>query len=165
MSTPIDQARRRAELAKIHLAKKELGWSDDVYRDVIRRISDGRTESSGKLNARERGRVLDYMKDQGFGGKPKASPDEAFDRVKRELVVRPDQKPQEALIEALWEELQRQGAFEINGQASLAVFLRRMAKVAHPRWLDNKQSNEIVEALKAWLRRITSAKAVLRGRQ
>lgn len=160
MSTPIDKARRNAELAKIHLGRKELGWSEDVYRDVIRRFSDGRTESSGDLFARERGMVLDYMRDQGFGKTPKRNPaDEIFARVKRELVVRPGQKPQEALIEALWQALIDQGAFRFGAEARLDTFLRKQAKVAHPRFLTNEQANKVIEALKSWLRREAAKKS------
>ena len=39
----------KADLAKIHIAKKELGLSDDVYRDILRSRFGKTKDSAAKL--------------------------------------------------------------------------------------------------------------------
>ena len=73
-----------AELAKIHIAKKELGLGDDTYRALLRRIIDlnpkhltalGKTKavegviSAKYLTALGRAAVLAHLKASGFTGK------------------------------------------------------------------------------------------------
>ena len=66
---------RKAALAQIHIAKKQLGLDDDIYRDLLESwTSSG--EKSGKrsaadLNAKECGIVLDQLRKLGFKGKPR----------------------------------------------------------------------------------------------
>lgn len=58
---------RQAELARIHIAKKKLGMSDDDYRTMLYQQTG--KESAGKLTARERYIVLDHMKSLQEGPK------------------------------------------------------------------------------------------------
>ncbi len=51
--------RRRNDLAKIHLLKKDLGLDDDSYRDMLEKLTGKR--SAGKLTGPERNKVLIYM--------------------------------------------------------------------------------------------------------
>ena len=68
--------RRRAELARIHLQAQQLGLDEDTYRALLRRLT--RKESAAELTADERGKVLDFMRQQlglprdrrPFPGKP-----------------------------------------------------------------------------------------------
>lgn len=61
---------RNSELAKIHVAKKQLGMSDDDYRAMLQ--SKGGASSAADLDHAGRQRVLAYLTTLGF--KPKASP-------------------------------------------------------------------------------------------
>lgn len=63
---------RQAELAKIHLARRDLGLDDPTYRAQISRISDGRTDSAGALTDTERRRLLDEYRAAGWRGRPPA---------------------------------------------------------------------------------------------
>ena len=73
-----------AELAKIHIAKKELGLEDDTYRALLRRVIDlnpahltalGKTKAfEGVISAKYltvlgRAAVLEHLKASGFTGK------------------------------------------------------------------------------------------------
>ncbi len=58
---------RRADLAKIHMAKKELGLDDDAYRDLLR--AETGKSSSADLTGNERARVLLALVHAGW--KPK----------------------------------------------------------------------------------------------
>lgn len=60
---------RNTDLAKIHVAKKQLGMSDEDYRAML--WTQGRVTSSGDLDHAGRQRVLDHLKACGF--KPAAS--------------------------------------------------------------------------------------------
>lgn len=52
-------ARRRVELARIHLSRQQLGFDEELYRDVLDRLTGKR--SAAELDAAERARVLDYL--------------------------------------------------------------------------------------------------------
>lgn len=74
MSLP-DPSRKR-DLAQIHIAVGQLNMADDVYRALIRKVSDGQTESSGELNAAQRQAVLKHLRSCGYKPAPprKAAP-------------------------------------------------------------------------------------------
>ena len=55
---------RRRELAKIHLAAKQLGMERDAYEQMLWTIA--RVKSAGDLDAAGRARVLDHLKACGF---------------------------------------------------------------------------------------------------
>jgi phage gp16-like protein len=67
---------RSADLAKIHIAKKQLGLDDDTYREMLKGIT-GKT-SAGDLSACERADVLNHLKMTGFLEKRKGRPDSAM---------------------------------------------------------------------------------------
>lgn len=58
------------ELAKIHIARKELGLTEEEYRDIMRVNFKGK-ESSKDLSLFERNQMLTIM--QGKGWKPKST--------------------------------------------------------------------------------------------
>lgn len=68
--TKLTNPQRRATIAKIHIAKKELGFDDDTYRDVLWRVTGKR--SCSKMNTLELDAVLKDMEANGF--KPKIAP-------------------------------------------------------------------------------------------
>ncbi|QBH95484.1 regulatory protein GemA [Limnobaculum zhutongyuii] len=48
----------------IHIGKNALQWSDDVYRDVLYRITG--CTSAKQCKPEQQQKILDYMKEQGF---------------------------------------------------------------------------------------------------
>jgi len=60
--------RRRSELAKIHIAEKQLFRSKDEYRDMLESVAGVR--SAADLDAAGRGKVLDHLADCGAVFKP-----------------------------------------------------------------------------------------------
>lgn len=60
---------RNTDLAKIHVAKKQLGMTEDDYRAML--WTQGRVKTSSDLDHAGRQRVLDHLKACGF--KPVAS--------------------------------------------------------------------------------------------
>jgi len=55
---------RNSELAKIHVAKKQLGMTDEDYRSML--WTQARVTSSSALDHAGRQRVLDHLKACGF---------------------------------------------------------------------------------------------------
>lgn len=55
---------RQKMLAKIHLAKKELGLDDDVYRDLLESVTGLR--SCSKMNKTQLENVITELKIKGF---------------------------------------------------------------------------------------------------
>lgn len=60
---------RNADLAKIHVAKKQLGLTDEEYRAILH--SQASVTSASALDDAGRRKVLAYLQQRGF--KPKAS--------------------------------------------------------------------------------------------
>lgn len=61
---PAGTAERNADLARIHIAKKQLAMEDDTYRDML--FSIGRVRSAGELDFAGRKRVLEHLVSRGF---------------------------------------------------------------------------------------------------
>lgn len=68
--TPLPQ--RNRELAKIHIAAKDLGLDDDAYRAMLWTIARVRTAKD--LDADGRARVLDHLKACGFKARRAGAP-------------------------------------------------------------------------------------------
>lgn len=59
---------RNTDLAKIHLAKKDLQIDDDQYRDILWTLC--RVKTSADLDAYGRAKVLQYFRQLGWKSKP-----------------------------------------------------------------------------------------------
>ena len=86
-TTVIDN--KKAEIAKIHIAKKQLGLDDETYRAVL--MNHGGVNSSKELTPQGRAKVLAHFKASGFNA--------INTQPKRPKTV--DTKPQLSKIEAL----------------------------------------------------------------
>jgi phage gp16-like protein len=64
------ERRRKRDLAKIHVAKKQLGLDDDSYRQIILRLTGGIHDSAAPLNVAQRRLLLAEF--QRLGWKPQA---------------------------------------------------------------------------------------------
>lgn len=121
-----------AALAKIHIAKKELGLDDDAYRDVLERIT-GKRSSKG-MNAKQHKAVLDEFKRLGW--KP------------TKATIKKSDKPYVRLIHALWRSCHQKGAIENGSRQALRKFIEKQSGVSDPEFLTYHQANPIIEALK-----------------
>lgn len=55
---------KKSEMAKIHIAKKQLGLDDETYREILQTIAG--VESSKDLTPTGRTKVLAHFKSKGF---------------------------------------------------------------------------------------------------
>ena len=138
----------RAALAKIHIAKKELGYSDDLYRDVLERITGQR--SSAKMTDRQHIAVINEFKRLGWkpiaGGKKQNGGKKKW----RE----PSDNPMHRKIWALGKELDTRGYWKQTWKAALRKFVKSETGVDDIDWLETRQASNVIEALKSILRRM-----------
>jgi phage gp16-like protein len=145
---------RSAELAKIHIAKADLGISDDIYRDMIRAASDGKTETSAKLNWQGRRNMLDRFRELGW--QPRHTGKQGSTTPSRPLASFPEAK----MARGLWIELHQMHqvgapvAVKNPSEKALNSFVKRMTGVEDFRWIRTQDKlSTVIEALKAWLDR------------
>ncbi|WP_417913693.1 phage protein GemA/Gp16 family protein [Candidatus Electronema sp. JM] len=134
-----EDARRKRDLAKLHIAPVELGMDEETRRALTLRISKGRTDSTAKLSSQERNQLLaEYVR---LGWKPKTG------------AVSSEKRPLERKIEGLWQQLHEAGVVRNGSSEALASFARRLTGVDALRWASVAQLQKVVEALKAMERR------------
>lgn len=132
---------RTAELAQIHVAKKQLGLDDDTYRAILWTV--GRVRSAKDLDWTGRKALLEHFKAKGW----KPAPPKAAKAVK------PVSGGQDGLIRALWSELHAAGKVRDPSDAALGSWLARNKWPQRTEWLNGHQVTQAIEALKKWLAR------------
>lgn len=124
---------RRRELAKIHIAAKDLGMDREAYEAMLWTV--GRVRSSKDLDAAGRARVLDHLKACGFKakrGRPHAGRPHNLGAEER--------GPQLGKVEALLAAAQRPWAYA-DGMA------KRMFNVERVAWCNTEQLQRLIAAL------------------
>ncbi|MEI6160143.1 MAG: regulatory protein GemA [Roseococcus sp.] len=141
---------RKAMLAKIHIARKDLALSDESYADILRRKTG--MESAAGLSDQQLDRVLGEFKRLGW--KPK----KGRTGTSKHAQIR--------MIHAVWKDICGLGIDAEDEAAALRSFTARQTKtlanpagVADPAWLDSTQANKVLEGLKAWRTRLRRAAA------
>lgn len=129
------------DLAKIHIAKKDLGLDDATYRALLARVAG--VSSARDLDATGRAAVLRELRRGGWT--PKAP---------RAVHTRPlAGAPQARKIRALWLSLHDAGVVRDPAEAALAHYVRRHTGVEALQWLDVHQAGRVIEHLKKWAAR------------
>lgn len=123
---------RNPLLAQIHIAKKELGLDDDLYRDVLERVTGSR--SSAGLSDDTRKAVLAEFRRMGWNN----SRDD----------FKPSSKAYVRKIYAIWGDLKKQGIWREKSRASLRSFVKNTTGVDDPEFLDYPTATIVIEALK-----------------
>lgn len=121
---------RNVQLAKIHLAKKQLGLDDDTYRAILARVCG--VKSAADLNARQMPLVLQEF--QRLGWKP----------VKTNQGKRPNPAASKA---ALMGKIEAQLSTANRSWAYADGMAQHMFKVEKVDWLDEKQLLRLIQAL------------------
>lgn len=133
-----DQLRKR-ELAQIHIAKAALQMDDEAYRALLFTIA--RVRSAAQLDWTGRKRVLDHMVKCGWKNTAKRPTD-----------------PVSRKIRSQWLTLRDLGALTDPSEKALRSFVKRTAGVERMEWLTASQAATVIEALKAWVARLETAK-------
>jgi len=143
---------RQTELAKIHIACKDLGLDEDTYRQVIREVGKVGSGSSKDLSAAGRGRVLAHFISKGWKPKPRKNKAKSPQMASEDLV---------ALIPRIWTAMVDAGVVKSSDPTALRTWLRSNTRRFHPQqagWEDPKflpkpVAIKVVESLKQWAKR------------
>lgn len=130
-----------ADLAKIHIAKKDLGLTDEVYRDILK--ARFRKDSSKNLTSGQAFQLINYF--QKLGWKPSCQPQLPG------LNVPKDGQSKKAL--ALWIVLHQAGVVRDGSDRGLMAFVKRQTGKDHLKWCDGVDKYKVIEALKDWAKR------------
>jgi phage gp16-like protein len=134
---------RNRELAQIHIAVAELGWSDEDYRAILQTKTGKR--SSGELDSTGRKRFIAHLKACGWTGHKAPAPQ----RLSK----------QQWHVRMLWKDLGRAGALVDTSDAALNTFIEHQVHVSDLRFLGTSQASAVIEALKSWLKRASKHRA------
>lgn len=135
-----NDAKRRGLLAKIHIAKKQMGLTDSEYRLILAVTTDA--ESCKDLTVEELETVLDRLKSLGFKEAPRK------DDPKRML------SRQKSLIRWHWKALSSHGAVTDGGDKALDAWIKKRFGVDKLQWLTVAQAQTAIESLKKWQKRV-----------
>lgn len=128
---------RNRDLAKIHLAKKQLGLDEETYRDMLWTVA--RVRSSSDLDMAGRIRVLHHLKSRGF--KPARS---GLSR------------PQARLAHHIWGRMADAGVVQRDGHSAWLLANTRHINGIGFRAFDfcsPEALNQVIEQLKKWAER------------
>jgi phage gp16-like protein len=120
----------RNDLAKIHIAKKELGLDDATYRGILwERYHRG---SAAELSASQAADLIDLFREKGW---------------------RPVSAGQRGLIHVLWHKLETAGAIRHPGEPALSTFIEHATGKNDLKRLTVHEASRVIEMLKKWLER------------
>jgi phage gp16-like protein len=124
---------RRRDLAKIHIAKKQLGMSDTIYREMLKNVAG--VASAADLDGRGRLKVLAHLRNCGF--KP------VYKHARPQIKPRPAAKEREPLllkVRAILTDLRLPWKYADS-------MAKRMFKVDRVHWLEPDQLHKLTIAL------------------
>lgn len=130
---------RQADLAAIHLLKKQLGQTDDEYRDLMATVCGG-VRSAADLDAAGRARFRSHLEKCVKANGGHAAPA----RKRRPL------RPHEAKLWSLWMQLADDGLVAQRTMKALNAWCKRMTGVDDIGFLNAPQQRLAIEGLKAW---------------
>lgn len=133
---------RRAMLAKVHLAKKELGLVDDDYRAVL--VDVAGVTSAADCTDGQLADLLERFKARGFQSR---KPGESARN--RRAAPRPADHPTARKARALWISLHQLGAIGNPSERALETFAQRQLGCERLQWADQSLAYKLIEALKA----------------
>jgi phage gp16-like protein len=135
---------RRKELQAIHVRARQLGLSDEKFRELKKKATG--LESCGQMSSQQLGLVLDALRARGA----------VSHRTKERDGKRPNEG-QERLVEALWRQLADLAALKNPSPQALRHFVSNLTGADSVRWLDSRDLNKVIESLKGWLKRVREA--------
>ena len=147
---PANTNSRRAMLAKVHIAKKDLGLGDDAYRDVLEGVTGKR--SSGHMSAPELDAVLARFR--ALGWTPRRTSSCRTGSSSRQTRDRLAQGPHTAKVRALWLSAWHLGVTRSRSDEALTAFVKRQTGLDAAAWAGAPaESWKVIEGLKCWLAR------------
>ena len=122
---------KKAQLAKVHIAKQQLGMDDDSYRALLTRVAG--VKSAKDLNPRQMGAVLAEFERLGFKSK-------STRQGRAKPVTTNNKQKYVNKIEALLAEAKRPWSYA-------DAMAKHMFKVERVEWLNASQTQRLMQAL------------------
>lgn len=151
-------ADRQAQLAQIHIARKELAMTEDEYRDLISAKWPGQRSAAG-LDHQQRAELLHHFQRLGWKGRVGGSRANPATGTKASTATKP-WGPELRKLWSLWMQLADAGLVEHRTAAALSAWCERQTAGADGRggvnrieWLKPAQRKACIEAAKRWLDR------------
>jgi hypothetical protein len=152
-SRPVVQAQaRKSDLARIHMLKAELGWDEDMYRDVMATVCQG-VRSSAQLDITGRTRLIEHLR--------RCLERDGAPAAKRALSASA-RKPLSATgkkLWSLWMQAADAGLVRERTMAALNAWVARQTGVERVEWLKDAQADLAIESMKKWVKRGGAAAA------
>lgn len=136
---------RRGLIAKIHIAKADLGLDETAYRLLLNRHG---ADSASVMRVDQLESVLQELQAKGWKPTP---PRKAGKRKQADGA-------EVKLIRALWLTLHEIGEVNNPSETALAAYAKRIAGVDDLHWADPARRYRIIETLKKWAARVLPAK-------
>lgn len=142
----------RNQIIKIHALKGSLKLDDDTYRDILGGYG---VKTSTKLTIVKADQLIDDLtkKATAAGVWEKRKP-----AAKAKATRKMADDDQSRMIRGIWIELHGMGAVRDPSEKALTSYVKRMTNIAALQWLDVKQAQLVIEALKKWRKRVEDAK-------
>lgn len=137
---------RKADLARIHMLKSELGWDEDTYRDVMATVCQG-VRSAAQLDMTGRQRLIAHL----VACKQREGRSTAAARGPK--AERKPLSPTGRKLWSLWMQAADAGLVQHRTMAALCAWLQRQTGVARIEWLKAGQADLAIESLKRWVAR------------
>lgn len=131
----------------VHVARRELSLTEESYRDILARITGKRTAAD--LDLEGLGKVIAEF--QRLGWHPRTRTGHSAGGAGSRLMAA------DALsrkIRALWLSLWQLGELEDPSEEALAQFVKRTVEVEALQWLDPRQADQVIKALRGWCERV-----------
>jgi len=140
-------SKRDPLLAKIHMAKKDLGLDDTAYRAILVRVTG--KDSSGNMSERQKLSAISEFKRLGW--KPKPPKNKSISNGK----YRPtSNKAWVRLMYGLAKKLELAGYWRLDYRDALRAFVKKETGIDNPEWLSFEQASPVIETLKSIERRV-----------
>ncbi|PCJ88571.1 MAG: hypothetical protein COA54_02305 [Thiotrichaceae bacterium] len=138
---------RNAELAKIHIGKKQLDMDQQTYENML--WTQGRVHSSADLDEHGRHKVIKHLENCGA----------KFIKRKSSISVSGNASHNQiSMINALWANLAAGGEIIDPSNAGLRKWLQNATRRQHerglgwksPKFLPGRVATKVIEQLKCW---------------
>lgn len=135
---------KRAMIAKVHIAKADLGLDEDTYRQII--FDHCGVMSAADASSADLAKVLDHFKAHGWKPLPAA-------RKAGAVKARPADSPMARKARAMWISLHQLGVVRDPSEKALERFAAKQLKCERMAWADQGKAYKLIEALKAMAKR------------
>lgn len=138
---------RANELAAIHIRAEKIGLivkakgmptNRDGYEALVLTISNGATDSAGKLDHTQRAALIEHL-----------------NKLERAYGLQKGPPPRWRKLRALWSQLHTDGLVAANDEAALNAWAKRQVDTcpSSARWADDATLDTLIESAKAWIKR------------